>query len=128
MRPGSDLPPEFCSSSRHCANALVGSCCFARSSSYCPCYCRRSFVLLPGLVIPVRLFCPRSTAPLNRYVVRLYSSSPVLIGYVARPCSAENRRLQPMSTGGKVNGVPTADGQRTARICCLPVPAAWRPH
>ena len=85
-------------------------------------------ILLPGFVLLVRLFCPRSFAPLNRYVVRLCSSSPVLIGYVARLYSAENRRLKPMSTGGKVNVVPPADGQRTASFCCSPVPAAWRPH
>ena len=85
-------------------------------------------ILLPGFVLLVRLFCPCSFAPLNRYVVRLYSSSPVLIGYVARLCSAENRRLLPMSTGGKVNGVTTADGQRTASCCCSPVPVAWCPH
>ena len=71
-------------------------------------------ILLPGFVLLVRLFCPRSIAPLNRYVGRLCSSSPVLIGYIARPYSPANRRLQLMSTGGKVNGVPAADGQRTA--------------
>ena len=36
-------------------------------------------VPLPGFVLLVRLFCPRSFAPLNRYIGRLCSSSPFLL-------------------------------------------------
>jgi hypothetical protein len=68
------------------------------------------FVLLPGFVISVRLFCPRSTVPRNRHVADSCCSSRLLQVISLSCVTPAKRRLQLKCTGGKVNGVTVADG------------------